>query len=123
MAAIDQVIEVDLERIRAMTHNDVAALSQILADELIYTHSSGRLDDKESLIEGMTSGTTVYRQIDLTDIQARDYGEAVALVGSANMHISVSGQPLEFPIRFTNLYVRRDEKWQMAVWQSTKLPK
>jgi hypothetical protein len=29
---------------------------------------------------------------------------------------------MDFGVRFTDVYAKRNGKWQMVVWQSTKLP-
>ena len=54
------VIDLDRKRMQAMATKDVATLELLIADDLIYTHSSARLDTKRSLIDNMTSGSTVY---------------------------------------------------------------
>ena len=47
----NRVIELDAQRMTAMAQRDVATLNALIADELVYTHSSARLDTKQSLIE------------------------------------------------------------------------
>src|SRR5271165_7117141 len=54
------IIELDRKRMVAMAEKDVATLNALLADDLVYTHSSARLDTKQSLIGAMQSGATVY---------------------------------------------------------------
>ena len=45
-----------------MAKKDVATLEAVLADDLIYTHSSARLDTKRSLIDAMVvGGDRLYR--------------------------------------------------------------
>jgi ketosteroid isomerase-like protein len=40
------IIELDRKRMTAMAEKDIATLNAVLADDLIYTHSSARLDTK-----------------------------------------------------------------------------
>ena len=44
------IIDLDRKRMLAMAEKDIATLNAVLADDLIYTHSSARLDTKQSLI-------------------------------------------------------------------------
>ena len=44
------VIELDRKRMNAMAQKDIATLNGLLSDDLVYTHSTGRLDTKHSLI-------------------------------------------------------------------------
>jgi len=62
------VIDLDKKRMQAMATKDVATLESLIADDLIYTHSSARLDTKRSLIDNMTSGSTVYTAVEPSDV-------------------------------------------------------
>jgi Domain of unknown function (DUF4440) len=66
----------------------------VLADDLIYTHSSARLDTKQSLIGNMQSGATVYTSVEPSDVAAQNLDD----------------------------YAKRGGHWQMVAWQSTRLP-
>jgi len=116
------VIDLDKKRMQAMATKDTATLESLIADDLIYTHSSARLDTKRSLIDNMTSGSTVYTAVEPSDVKAQDLGDTVVLTGIAQIKVTANGNPLAFGVRFTDVYARRDGRWQMVTWQSTKLP-
>ena len=116
------IIELDRKRMVAMAEKDVAALNALLADDLVYTHSSARLDTKQSLIGAMVSGATVYSSVEPSDVVAQDCGDAVVLTGVARIGVSSGGKAMKFGVRFTDVYTKRGGQWQMVTWQSTKLP-
>ena len=116
------IIDLDRKRMRAMAAKDVETLENLLADDLIYTHSSARLDTKRSLIQAMVSGTTVYTGIESSDVTAQDLGDTVVLTGIAHIKVVSNGTPNAFGVRFTDVYTQRDGRWQMVTWQSTRLP-
>ena len=116
------IIDLDRKRMQAMATKDVATLESLIADDLIYTHSSARLDTKRSLIDNMTSGSTVYTAVEPSDVKAQDLGDTVVLTGIAQIKVTANGSPLAFGVRFTDVYAKRDGRWQMVTWQSTKLP-
>jgi len=116
------VIDLDARRMQAMVAKDVAALEAMIADDLVYTHSSARLDTKKSLIDNMLSGATVYAACDPSEVAAQDLGDTVVLTGIAAIKVVVSGTPNAFRVRFTDVYARRAGRWQMVTWQSTRLP-
>jgi hypothetical protein len=118
----EMVIDLDRRRMQAMATKDIAQLETLLADDLIYTHSSARLDTKQSLIANMKSGATVYSSVEPSDVKAQDLGEVVVLTGAARIRVASQGKQLDFAVRFTDAYARRDGRWQMIVWQSTRLP-
>jgi hypothetical protein len=117
-----KIIALDKQRMDAMCKQDIATLNALLADDLVYTHSSARLDTKKSLIGSMESGTTVYTAIVPSDVKAQDCGDAVVLTGAARIHVTSNGNPINFGVRFTDVYVNKGGQWQMVAWQSTRLP-
>jgi hypothetical protein len=116
------IIDLDKKRMQAMAQKDIATLNALLADDLVYTHSSARLDTKQSLIRGMESGTTVYTAVEPSDVKAQDLGTAVVLTGVARIRVTANGNPVSFAVRFTDVYANKGGQWQMVTWQSTRLP-
>ena len=123
MAGNEQkIIDLDRKRMNAMAQKDVTTLKALLSDELVYTHSSARLDTKQSLIGAMESGSTVYTAVEPSDVKARDLGDAVVLTGSCRISVMSNGRPNTFGVRFTDVYANKGGQWQMVAWQSTRLP-
>jgi ketosteroid isomerase-like protein len=116
-----KIIDLDRQRMSAMAKKDVAALTKILSDDLIYTHSSARMDTKKSLIGAMESGSTVYTSVEPSDVVAQDLGDTVVLTGVAAISVNSGGAPNSFRVRFTDVYANKGGQWQMVTWQSTKL--
>ncbi len=117
-----KIIDLDKKRMNAMAQKDIATLNALLSDDLVYTHSTARLDTKKSLIEAMESGKTVYTGVEPSDVQAQDLGNAVVLTGAARIRVMSNGNPISFGVRFTDVYVNKGGQWQMVAWQSTRLP-
>ena len=118
----NRVIALDAQRMTAMSQGDVGTLNALIADELVYTHSSARLDTKKSLIENMQTGKTVYTAVVPSDVQAQDYGDTVVLTGNARISVKSGGNAMNFGVRFTSVWVNKGGNWQMVAWQSTKTP-
>jgi ketosteroid isomerase-like protein len=117
-----KVIDLDRQRMSAMAQKDIAKLNELIADDLVYTHSSARLDTKGSLIGAMEAGRTVYTAVVPSDVKAQDFGDTVVLTGSARISVNSGGNAMSFGVRFTDVWVNKGGKWQMAAWQSTRTP-
>ena len=115
------IIDLDRQRMTAMAEQNVAVLDKVLADDLIYTHSSARLDTKQSLIGAMQSGATVYTSVEPSEVVAQDLGDAVVLTGVAAISVNSGGKANSFRVRFTEVYANKAGQWQMVTWQSTRL--
>lgn len=115
------IIELDKQRMTAMAEKDIATLNKVIADDLIYTHSSARTDTKQTLIGAMQSGSTVYSSLVPSAVVAQDLGDSVVLTGVAAISVVSGGKPNSFRVRFTDVYAKRPAGWQMVTWQSTRL--
>jgi ketosteroid isomerase-like protein len=116
------VVELDRKRMDAMGQKDLATLHALISEDLVYTHSSARLDTKKSLIGAMESGATVYTSVVPSDVKAQDLGDTVVLTGSARIGVMSQGRPNSFAVRFTDVWSNKSGQWQMVAWQSTRLP-
>ena len=117
-----KVIDLDRQRMEAMAKKDLGKLNELIADDLIYTHSSARLDTKQSLIGNMESGSTVYTSVVPSDVKAQDLGDTVVLTGSCKISVMSGGKPNSFGVRFTDVWANKGGRWQMVTWQSTRTP-
>ena len=118
----ETVIELDRKRMHAMEAKDYALLEAVLADDLVYVHSSAKVQTKQGLMNNMKAGTTVYAALEPTDVSAQDLGTFVILTGRARAEGVANGDVLSFSVRFIASYALRDGGWQMVTWQSTRIP-
>jgi len=115
---MDEIIALENRRIEAMIKGDIQALEEILADDLIYTHTTARLDTKTSFIEAISSGRSKYRSVEREDVKVRQFGDTAVVTGHAKFHVGDN----KFEARFIDVYAKRNGTWQMVAWQSTRVP-
>lgn len=118
----DRVRALENRRFEAMTKGDTAALERILADDLVYTHSSGTVDTKSQYIASIKSGDLKYISIQRDDVNVRVFGNAAVITGRALFKVKSRGQDMTVHARFTDVWIKRRGTWQMVAWQSTRLP-
>jgi uncharacterized protein (TIGR02246 family) len=116
-----EVREVTDRRFAAMVRADTAELDRLLAPDLIYTHSNGRVETREKFLASIASKALVYRSIEPSDVQVRVYGDAAVATGRVEMKVSAADKDQAFAARFTAVYVRKDGLWRLAAWQTTRL--
>ena len=107
-----KVIELDRQRMEAMAKKDIGKLNELIANDLVYTHSSARLDTKQSLIGNMESGSTVYTSVVPSNVKAQDLGDTVVLTGECKISVNSGGKANSFGVRFTDVFAYRDGRWQ-----------
>jgi ketosteroid isomerase-like protein len=116
------VAELERARFAAMTRPDVNALEAMLADDLVYCHSDGQCETKVEFLETIRSERIRYRAIEVLELRPRVVGDAVVVHGSIAIDGVLGGQPRKLRIVYTDVYARREGRWQLIAWQSTRLP-
>ena len=109
-------------RFQAMVAIDLRALDTLLAEELTYTHTTGDVDTKASLLDALRTGRLAYDSITPADVRMRVYAGIAIVTGTARVDVRADGVARHLGIRYTEAYVRRDNRWELVVWQSTRMP-
>ena len=118
-----EILALEELRIQAMVRRDLAALNSLLADDLSYTHSGGRTDNKASFLALIESPESRYLGVDYSDTEVIPALEAVIVRGRAQIRLERdTGEKLSYPVLFLDIYTRRDGGWQMVAWQATRIP-
>jgi ketosteroid isomerase-like protein len=122
MSDLEALMNADAQRRAAMVSGDVAALGNYLADDLSWTHSSGKTDSKESFLEVMASGTTAYHSLDVRDTQARIFGDIFVLEGVVFGDVTKDGLDKKLVNRFIMVWQKCEGVvFKLHAWQSTGL--
>jgi hypothetical protein len=109
-------------RYAAQTTDDFAALEKLLANDLVYIHSSAVVDNKASYIESMRSGNVKYRVMKRSDVTVRTFGCVAIITGLANFDVTLKGQDVAVEIRFHSIWARRDKGLEFISWEATRTP-
>jgi hypothetical protein len=118
----EEVLAAERARVQLAVKADTSALEKILGDELTYAHSNGRVDTKAQFLEALKSGDLKYESMEHDHLAARVYGNTAILTGLSKVKVKSRGQDQTLHIWFTCVWVKRDGRWQMVAWQSTRLP-
>lgn len=122
MSNPDELMEADARRRGAMVAGDIETLGAYLAQDLSWTHSSGKTDSKNSFLDIMASGTTVYHSLDVRDSNVRSFGELFILEGVVFGDVTKDGQDKKLVNRFLTVWRWSiDYGFQLHAWQSTGL--
>src|SRR5918992_3843401 len=90
----DAIKQAERDWATGVVKKDYAVLDRVLADDLAYTHSDGRLDTKKELIDSLRSGKQTYDAAEHQSIDVRLLGKDVALVRARlRMTAAAGGKP------------------------------
>lgn len=118
--AVEQANE---QRLSAMRRGDAAALKELLADNLVYVFSTGIVENKIGQLQAIEHKTVKYEDdLHIRDVKIRAFSENAVVIGVLESHLVLNGERQHLVNRFTMLWVKNDNKWQMSSWQSTAIP-
>jgi ketosteroid isomerase-like protein len=117
-----QVLRLEDERTRAVLAGDAATLQRLMSDDIVYTHSSARVDTKQSFIASITSGTVKYRRIHRRDVTVSVHEGFAFLTGAIEIDVETGGTLRPLVLRYSNVWESTPKGWQQVLWQSTPIP-
>jgi ketosteroid isomerase-like protein len=105
----------------ALIKSDVAALDRIYADSLIYTHSSGSVDDKATYIGNIKSGVAKYESMKRDDIKVSVYDDTALVNCHWQVNAIARGNKITTDARYLHVYVKQKGRWRMVAHQATRI--
>ena len=116
---IEEVTEFRKTLATAIERKDAAALRGMYADSFVHTHGSGKTDGKDARIVSALAGNPVIETAPVTDLVVRVPGGWTAIATGVSPIKSSDGKTYSF--RWTAVYVRIGDGWQIAASQATRL--
>ena len=123
------VLQAEAKRLAAMRANDTQALAPLLHEGIVYLHSSGGTDSKESVLAKLKSGQLRYLRVDFEDLAVADMGCAAVVTGRMVATVHREGKDLDIRSQFMTVWQARDplsddpagEPWRLRAHQGTPI--
>ena len=108
---------------QASIKRDGAKLQQFYADEYVFTDADGMTSTKAKEIANLTSGAFRLTAYKFEDVKVRVYGEVAVVTGRNNIKGTWEDieRDISGPYRFTDVFVRRNGRWQCVASQSSRI--
>jgi Domain of unknown function (DUF4440) len=121
-AAIARTVIGVRESIRGLAEaKDAKGLAAVYTGDFTHTHGSGKIDARDNRIVALLSGEPVVELAPVDELLVRVHGPATVIVsGRSPVKSLADGKTYDF--RWTQVFVKKGELWQMAVSQATRLP-
>lgn len=102
--------------VEAARKGDTAPLAKLFADELQYSHSNAKLENKAEAIAAIGTGKPNFK---MHEIKATVYGNTAVIRAKAT---SVNPKTGDIPLSILQTWVKKGGQWQMVQRQTTRLP-
>ena len=119
---IGQIEERDAARCAAMLAKDEEALVDLLDEQLVYVHSSGVVDTRQSYLEGLRTGVWTYHRLGASGQRYVIHGDTVLVFCRLAIDITVRGVLKSFETHALLVWIRHPTGWRLAAVQSSSIP-
>jgi ketosteroid isomerase-like protein len=119
----DQDVLVALERgwNEAFYRKDVAFIEELLADEFVATYDDGRVGDKATELALVTAFDQAVQSATPEEFAVRVYRDTAVVWFTLRLVGLKDGQRSEMALRYTDVWIIRDGRWQCVSSQSTRV--
>ena len=120
-ASSEQAVAAAAERLRlAMIDPIAAALAPLVADDLSYGHSGGRVDTKDSFIGDLVNGKSDFVTIAITDQTIKVVGHTAIVRHTLTADTNDSGKPGKVQIKILGVWQQQGGSWKLLARQAVR---
>ena len=117
-----QISALEDARYQAMSDGDVAALAELFAADLVYTHSDATSDSKQSYLDRLASGYFSYGPLEHPETSVVVHGDCAIVIGDMRGEVRAGGQLRALNSKALAVWVRDNSSWVLLAFQPTKYP-
>ena len=113
------VVAADDARLTALLQGNYEACADLLADDLVFAHASGRVEDKKTYVEGIRTGKYLIAEKSEPVVYAN--GNTAWMTGRIRLQLVRGGQQRDIDGRFLSVWVAEGGKWRMAAYSAMSI--
>ena len=117
----EQILRSEARRCALLVANDLDGFADMLADDLVYVHSSGRADSKQSYVASRRASPMRFLKFEHEDLRVRVCTPVTAILTGLIRHWQQPDVPRTN--LFTSVWVRdsiESEAWRFASYHACK---
>ena len=123
--ARQELMQLERDIGRANVERDAAFFERVEADEFIFTDSAGGITLKREDVASVKAPANPDAKLlsyEVDDMKVMLYDDAAVVTGRVTQKGVRGGQEWTAQSRFTDVFVRRDKRWQIVAGHSSRLP-
>jgi|APDOM4702015191_1054821.scaffolds.fasta_scaffold111057_1 uncharacterized protein (TIGR02246 family) len=120
----DDVRAADDKRHQGLSTNNMELWTSVMADDVVYIHSSGIMDiGKDLLTAPFKKGELKIKSFAREVMRVRVINDSLAqVIGKGTPTVVRGDKEMSFDLIYTSTWVKGADGWKMAHWQATRLP-
>ena len=118
----EELLKVEKEFAQAIVSNDLEGIGRIVADDWIIIDPNGDMVDRRRFFEVIKSGALTHDMMESENFRVRVYGDSAVVTAVTRSKGKFMGQEFSTQERATDVFVKRDGRWQCVLTHLTRLP-
>ena len=107
----------------AIVRNDLEGIGGLVTDDWIVIDPNGEIVDRVRFFEVIKSGALTHDLMESEDFRVRVYGDSAVVTGLTRAKGKFMGQEFSTQERATDVFVKRDGRWQCVLTHLTRFSK
>ncbi len=112
-----EIEALERKRAEAMQAGDVDTLDALISDKLVYLHSSGGRDGKESYLGQIRDGTITYIRVAPPEPEVVLAGDTAIVFGRMNADVVRAGKDLALDYDYLAVWAKEGGQWRFLAFQ------
>ena len=115
------LMQIEQEMLDALLKGDTSAGERHMADAFVFTAPDGTVQDKARFIADVKSGDLKIESSTNEDMKVHVHGDAAVVTYRSTDKGSYKGNDLSGQYRWTDVFVKRNGRWQLVAGQGTRI--
>jgi ketosteroid isomerase-like protein len=119
----EELLKLENEFAEAIVRNDLEGIGRLVADDWIIIEPNGGIVDRARFFEVIKSGALTHEMMESEDLRVRVYGDSAVVTAITRTKGKFMRQEFSTQERATDVFVKRDGRWQCVLTHLTRFPK
>ena len=119
----EELLKLENAFAEAIVNNDLESIKRLVADDWIIIDPNGEIVDRTRFFEVIKSGVLTHDMMESKDSRVRVYGDSAVVTAVTRTKGKYMGHDFSTQERATDVFVKRDGRWQCVLTHLTRFPK
>lgn len=118
-----ELLKITRDMIDTSLRGDKSAFERYTADAYIETGVNGAVETRAKILENfLTPPASMNPTMELKDVQVHVYGDTAVMSSLSIYRAEAQGQKINYSFRTTDVWLRRDGRWQLIASHYSEIP-
>lgn len=119
----EELLKIEEAFAEAIVRNDADGIRRFVGDDWVIVDPNGEIVDRARFFEVIRSGALTHDMMESEDFRVRVYKDSAVVTGVTRTKGKFMGQEFSTQERATDVFVKRDGRWQCVLTHLTRFSK